>query len=351
MDELLESIQAAMAGASKVVTDKMTDDVMKVASENGISLLSLKHHSMLSYLQNILVLVGARLRDDQELYDQALKSIVSQRVVLEKGVKGLEAKINYQLEKVLRAHFKDVQVKEEKEKQKEQNKALAKERKLVGLDMNDDKEEDDSGGENEDENNSDNSEEEDDSSSEDEDELNYRPQPGRLASTATGDRHGRSVGLGKSSSTQSEASKLGAKYKAPKLAPVVPFSDKKESQVRRARNSAVEEYIRESASAPVAEPSIGSTIMDHGRGGERTERDRRKLKEVQQYEEENFTRLPGLSKKQERQAARKRQTDAITKSFFGEDWTFLDKGEKGPDGSNRKRSKSHKSGSSKKRRH
>lgn len=318
MDPLLDSVDSAISSVSKIISEKLSDELISDASENGISLLSLKNFAMLSYIQNLAMLIGARIQQDEEAYNKFLQKVVTQRVVLEKGIKGLESKISYQLEKVIRAHLKDTIAKEQEEEQA-QAKALA-------------------GSESE------SSEDDDESSSdEEEDELNYRPQPARLNSTSI-----KKSASDRSKAGASDRTKAGAKYQAPKLAPAVPFSDKKEPRERKSRNTAVEEYIRETANAPIAEPSIGSTIMDHGRGGERTERDRRKLKEVQQYEEENFTRLPGLSKKQEKKAARQRQSDAITKSFFGEDWSFLDKSERAAAGAKRK--KPQKPGSSKKRR-
>lgn len=77
----------------------------------------------------------------------------------------------------------------------------------------------------------------------------------------------------------------------------------------------MEEYLKYSSSAPMVEQSIGSGILEHGRGGEKTDRDRKREEEVQRYEEDNFVRLPGANKK-ERSKLKKARAGA----FFGEDW-------------------------------
>lgn len=249
-------------------------------ASNGISLLALKYHSLLSYIHNLAAITATQVARSSEEYptdevkdirDKAVKNTVVDRIVLEKGVKGLEAKIAYQIEKVTKAYAKA--------KQQAETQVNGK-----STDLEDDEEED----------------------SDDEDKLNYRPNPTAL----------------KSSKEETKDDK-SAKYVAPKISAATPFAKDHEGKAaRKQKNSTMEEFIQEASGAPIAEPSIGSTIMDGGRGGERTEKERRKQAEVQRYEEDNFTRLPGQSKKQAKRAAKQRQLDALTKNFGGEDWGF-----------------------------
>lgn len=67
---------------------------------NGISLLSAKNDTLLSYLQHMVLLMLARL-DGQHLPASAVKELVKDRVILEK-MRPLEAKLRYQVEKLLR---------------------------------------------------------------------------------------------------------------------------------------------------------------------------------------------------------------------------------------------------------
>ncbi|CAN6600288.1 U3 small nucleolar ribonucleoprotein protein Lcp5p [Trichomonascus vanleenenianus] len=284
MDSQLKSIISAVDSISDGL-DKQKS-VPKEAIEGsaeGISLLSLKNHAMLSYLQNIALIAASQIarsqKDTKEVMDKAVKGSITQRVVLEKGVKGLEAKIAYQIEKVLRANFKakqDAELQASGEAEAAQNG------------------------------------EESDS---DDDTLNYKPNPNALVSSTTG--------IKRPSREEEEASAKPTKYEVPKIAPVsLEAKDRDAKASRRRKNATMEEYLRQTSVAPVAEPSIGSTIMDHGRGGERTERDSKKQAEIDRYEENNFTRIVTTSKKQERKAARQRQRDAYGKNFFGEDWGF-----------------------------
>ena len=84
------------------------------------------------------------------------------------------------------------------------------------------------------------------------------------------------------------------------------------------RSHALDEFIAEELStAPIAEPSIGSTIAASGRVV-KTARDRKEEAERREYEESNFVRLPQLSKKELRDK-RKRTTSRDT--YAGEDWS------------------------------
>lgn len=254
--------------------------------ENGISLFALKNDALLSYINNIALIIAGQLKrslgeDTQSEIDDAVKRTIEQRVTMEKGIKGLESKISYQVDKALRAYRKSIET-------TEQPAAEA-----AGS--------------------------EDDES--DDDLTSYRPNVQQLQT-----RNGGSEDEG------SEEEGKSKKYRVPKIAATTQFSKDRKS---RRRDFTMEEFIEDTQDAPVAEPSIGTTIQDHGRGGMSTEKDRRKAREVQTYEEDNFTRIQNVSSKQARRDARQRQRDAMSKSFFGEDWGFLEDGS----GSGKRRAK------------
>ncbi|GMG25234.1 unnamed protein product [Ambrosiozyma monospora] len=81
----------------------------------GVSLLTLKNTSLLSYINSLSLILGSRLNaldskksDDDWTQDkvrqQAIVNSVTQRTVLDRGVKPLEKKLTYQLEKLVAAY-------------------------------------------------------------------------------------------------------------------------------------------------------------------------------------------------------------------------------------------------------
>jgi U3 small nucleolar ribonucleoprotein protein LCP5 len=116
-------------------------------------------------------------------------------------------------------------------------------------------------------------------------------------------------------------------YRPPKFAPtVMPTTERREARERRPMKSAtMDEYIsNELSTAPLAEPSVGTTIVAGGRkvktATERAEEDRRR-----DFEETNFVRLPKESKKDR---AKRNKTEGRTSKmqFGGEDWRDLGEG-------------------------
>jgi U3 small nucleolar ribonucleoprotein protein LCP5 len=96
-----------------------------------------------------------------------------------------------------------------------------------------------------------------------------------------------------------------------------------ERRDRRPNKSAtLDEFIAtELSSAPMAEPSIGSTIT-HGGRHTKSEKERREEHERREYEESNFTRLAPKSKKE----LRKESAGRATGGFGGEEWRGLGAG-------------------------
>jgi U3 small nucleolar ribonucleoprotein protein LCP5 len=87
----------------------------------------------------------------------------------------------------------------------------------------------------------------------------------------------------------------------------------------------MEEFVAsELSSAPIAEPSIGTTIVQGGRRMKTTQ-ERKDEAERTEYEEANFTRLPKESKK-ERAKKAKQLGKSGRMQFGGEEWHNLGEG-------------------------
>lgn len=273
-------------------------------TKHGVSLLTLKNHALISYLQNsALVLLSqierscnSNVESVDTVRNKAIQNTITQRIVLEKGLKGLESKISYQVEKSLRAYAKSKAAAEQAVQKKTEK-----------------------------ENNSESASEEDDEE-DNGDLLMFKPNPKLLLGSRKEDDDKTSKPRDKSVRTEDSEAKPNAsseKYQPPKIS-ATPFgtgvSAKKASQHKR-KNALMEDYLESTSIAPVAEPSIGSTIIDHGRGGVSTARDRRKQKEINDYEENNYTRLSSITRKQQEKEKKKKRS-ANSDSFFGEDWGF-----------------------------
>ncbi|KAH3670864.1 hypothetical protein WICMUC_004778 [Wickerhamomyces mucosus] len=258
----------------------------------GVSLLDLKNNSMLSYINNLILIIFSRIESTkvnndekiQNLKNQAVKNSIIQRITLEKGVKTLEKKLNYQLEKMIRNYNK---------MDKDSNEDTINKK----LESQEDGENNES-----------------DEDSEEEDELNYKPDTSSLMKSMKSN----SIKSKDQTKSSSDSKEKVEKYKAPKISAVLPPSEFKDQNSRKSNKSAklssMEEYLQETGDAPLTTSSIGSDILNNGRGGVQTERQKRKEEEIKRFEESNFTRISStVAKKQDK---RKRNTDA----FFGEDW-------------------------------
>lgn len=284
----------------------------------GMSLLSLKNEALLSYVNSlVLVLLShvERLRllelEDKvaPLKRKAVESSVQQRVTLEKGIKPLEKKLTYQLDKMVRSFHKM----EEDNARMEQKVAEAASNGSV-----EDEEE-----ENEDEEDEDEEDEEDEDDS-DEDALSYKPDASALKKMA------------KASLAKNGKPAPGGKYRPPKIsaaAPPTQFDDRAISAKSKRKLQSMEEYLRESSDLPQMEASIGATILGHGRGGVKTSRDSQKEREIQRYEESNFTRLPTTATKK----THRQQMAERANTFAGEDWSMFNNNRSLKEGTSRKR--------------
>jgi U3 small nucleolar ribonucleoprotein protein LCP5 len=309
LDSTLESVEKLHSKTDSPELPVLVQDLLDKTSQElpeGVSLLDLKNNAMLSYLNNVLLVVLARVEAAKtnknvakinEGKDEAIKRSIVQRVVMERGIKNLEKKLQYQLEKMIRNYSK---MDNESSEQ-----AAAKKLQSSGQREEDGEEDQVS---------------EEDNEEDSEDELNYKPDTSALMKSVKAASSSRAKASGSGSGKDSGSSATTEKYKPPKIAAALPPQQLRDSSGRPARNGkklqAMEEYLAETGEAPMSEQSIGSNILNGGRGGVQTAHERRKEQEIKSFEESNFTRLnTNLSKTDKRN---KRRQDQET--FFGEDW-------------------------------
>ncbi|KAF0325660.1 hypothetical protein K4K61_003170 [Colletotrichum sp. SAR11_59] len=268
--------------------------------QNGISLLDVKNELLLSYLQNLVFLILLKLRnakkqsrDDENADDTTqavVKKLVELRLYLEKGVRPLEDKLRYQIEKILRAAD-----------DAERNAKAAEAAEGGNGDNSDSASDDESGS---------------DEESDDEEDLK---------ASAMQARPDAFVRPAAASAAVAAAQKDGV-YRPPRIAPTVMPSERREKTDRRPHKSAVmDEFIEtEMSTAPLAEPSIGTTIVSGGRRM-KTAAERKDEDERREYEETNFVRLAPKSKKEQaKENARTGRSGRM--QFGGEEWRDLGEG-------------------------
>ncbi|RPA98068.1 hypothetical protein L873DRAFT_1828734 [Choiromyces venosus 120613-1] len=311
--DLLETLTALTTSLTTTSTSLQSSEFPTLtAPENGISLLDLKNELLLSYIHNVVFLVLVRLRSgtlSNGVGADAVKELVKIRVLLERGVKPLEGKLKYQIDKVIAAAAAPVDA-----------VSTAKEIEVKN-----------GGG-----GGSDSSDEEDRIDHDDYGDYSHRQklQPEATAPVSTLARkelafRPNPAALSKpsapslSTSTSTASSKDGI-YRPPRIsATSMPDTHKpseKEKPLRRKSHMLDEFVADELSTAPSAEPSIGSTIIDSGRVV-KSARDRREERERQEYEENNFVRLPKMSKKEASELKRRGGREANGLSGGGEDWS------------------------------
>jgi U3 small nucleolar ribonucleoprotein protein LCP5 len=302
LDSLTKSLTTTLDAAPKLATVELPKD--------GISLLDVKNELLLSYLQNLVFLILLKLRhaknadldnaaEEQNLDDLVVSKLVELRLYLEKGARPLEDKLRFQIDKVLRAA-------DDAERDAKAAEEIAK--------ANGHGSESESGSE---EGESDEEEDEEEDGAVDGRkiaDLQHRPNLGGFQRPAA------AVYAGK----ETDASGV---YRPPKIAPVVmPTTERREKGDRRPIKSAtLDEFIAdEMSTAPIAEPSIGTTIVNFGRKI-KTASERRKEDERRDFEERNFVRLPKESKKDRAKRA-KAEGGTRRMNFGGEEWRDLSEG-------------------------
>lgn len=249
-----------------------------VPSSDGLSLLETKNELLLSYLQNLVFLILFKLCNHQssqeangvseELsYDDIVKKLVSLRLYLEKGVRPLESRLKYQLDKLLLAAS---EASSQPAPQPGDHKSTSRKCPSSGSSA---------------------SASESDGESEAPNpiisDLSHRPNLSaftrpRQASPSTSSKRDSNV------------------YRPPRITPTaLPTTDRpSKAPDRKRKNAMLDTFIQEELStAPIAEPSIGA---DNGLRGKEAQ----KARERKEYEELRLVRLPsegGKKKKGKRE--------------------------------------------------
>ncbi|KAI0462240.1 hypothetical protein LJB42_004328 [Komagataella kurtzmanii] len=310
MEELIETIGASVETTEKSLKEmlgsldsELPEIIKAVKGEGsdveGVSLLDLKNSAIASYVNSLILIIltnieRMKLNGKDEEFNFQRESIVKnstvQRVTLDKGVKGLEKRLQYQIEKMVRAYTRMEQ--DEKDLKEKQTQQLDEDGEEKEVDEAEDEEE----------------EEEE----EEEEGMSYRPNPSAMLEKL------------KSSTSKPLPSGSSDKYRPPRIAAVAPPSseaNQERSKRKHKKLQSMEEYLQETNEAPMLTESVGSNIMAHGRGGVKTSRERDREEEIREYEETNFTRLPtSVTEK-----SKKQKKDHRLNTFAGEDWSFFGK--------------------------
>ncbi|CAI1960125.1 hypothetical protein SEUBUCD646_0E02130 [Saccharomyces eubayanus] len=288
-----------------------------------VSLLSLKNGSMLGYINSLMMLIGDRL--DEKCKNptamDARERSVQHRVVLERGVKPLEKKLSYQLDKLTRAYTKM-----EKEYKDAEKRALERSSLVSHGD----------GADSEDEDSSD-------------EEMAYRPNTAGIINTDKKSSHRATAEeASKEENGEEDGENESGVYRPPKITAVLPpqqthFEDKfnareHKDRSNKSRMQAMEEYIRESSDQPDWSTSIGADIVNHGRGGIKSSRDTEKERKVTSFEEDNFTRV-NVTNKNDKRKQKQRERSARVNVIGGEDFGIFSSKRKLEDSTSRRGAK------------
>ncbi|KAJ5203572.1 hypothetical protein N7449_005651 [Penicillium cf. viridicatum] len=313
LSTLLETLNTCLSTTSSSLPKPHKDapsDVTIEPPQDGISLLDTKSEILLSYLQNLVFLIIFQLRNvsakqtpkeksqstDNSLEDDIRKKLIELRVFLERGVRPLEGRLKYQVDKVIKA------AEDAERTEKAQPAKTKKSRKAAtsNSEVSSGEDEDASGSEDE----------------EDIDEMAYRPNVSAF-----------SKGVAEQKKAQPSKGAVEGPgdgiYRPPRIMPTsLPTTERRERQDRRPiRSNVIDEFVSaEMSSAPMAEPSIGSTIIDGGRTV-KSKKDREREAERTTYEETNFVRLPKETKKELAKRGRGKDT-----TYGGDEWKGLNEG-------------------------
>lgn len=313
LSTLLDNLKSCLTSAASSLPaprKEAPSDISIEPPQDGISLLDTKSEILLSYLHNLVFLIIFQLRNasskqdandsedvaDVPIREEAVKKLVELRVFLDRGVRPLEGRLKYQVDKVVKA----AEDAERTERPGRSRKSKKSRKDSQGSDQGSSDEDDASGSDEEDE---------------DMDEMAYRPNVAAFSK-------------GKPEENKSQAKSVTEEpsdgiYRPPKIMPTaLPSTDRREREDRRPRRSnVIDEFVNaEMSSAPMAEPSIGSTIIAGGRQT-KSKKDREHEADRTRYEETNFVRLPKETKKEK--AKRGGGRDA---TFGGDEWKGLTEG-------------------------
>lgn len=322
VDELLKQMETSLEGTNEGIVKILEQGndhpefIQQLLADGDkkledVSLLDLKNRSMLSYIHNVVLVIlsqverikKGKVEEVEGLRQEAIENAITQRVTLDKGIKPLEKKLTYQLDKMVRSYNK--MQSDYNNKEEESNVA------------DDDKQKESRG-----------SDSEESSEESSEDELSYRPDASSLIK--------KPMKKTSKSTEASDPSDPSETYKPPKISAMAPPSSisngQRENNRPNQKLQSMEEYLRESSDLPMEDRSIGANIVNHGRSV-KTSQERKREQEVQRYEEENFTRLPNTMTKKDKSQKRR----DMVNTFGGEDWSMFNNTRDIGEGTSRKR--------------
>jgi U3 small nucleolar ribonucleoprotein protein LCP5 len=320
---LLENLTSCLSSTGSSIPKAKRESPTDVSIEpphDGISLLDTKSDLLLSYLHNLVFLVIFQLREvasaeskaeensdvengKSSLREEIVKKLTELRVYLDRGVRPLEGRLKYQVDKVIKAA-------EDADRAERGAQATTKSKAKTAKSASNNKPgSEESSGDSESDSDGEDEEEEDI------DEMAYRPNVSAFAK-----------GIKSEAQTEEKADKMSGDgiYRPPRIMPTaLPTTERKEQRDRRPRRSnVIDEFVSaEMSAAPMAEPSIGSTIVQGGRHS-KTRKEREHEAERTSYEETNFVRLAKESKKERA----KRRGQGKESTFGGEEWKGLTEG-------------------------
>jgi U3 small nucleolar ribonucleoprotein protein LCP5 len=314
-DTTVSTLMSTLADSlTSATTSLPSDHDLVQPPTDGISLLDTKNALLLSYIHNLVFLIILKLRQTagegqdaiMPLDAAVIKKLVELRVYMERGVRPLEGRLKYQIEKALRAADDAERAAATKT---DGGARSSNTTKVNGVNQ------DDSDASDADASDADTGASPQPAKPSD---LSYRPNPAALLRKRE-----------PSSNTKTSNPRLSATYKPPRITPTsMPTSNTSSRDTnlsRRQRKShLLDEYVSSELSlAPLAEPSIGSnsTILARGRGSLNA-RQREKERERTEYEERNLARLPGETRAEKRKA-RMRGEGGARNVYGGEQWVEL----------------------------
>ncbi|KAL8841862.1 MAG: hypothetical protein Q9170_000735, partial [Blastenia crenularia] len=229
---------------------------------DGLSLLDTKNELLLSYLQNLVFLILFKLRNNHSAhepdrdspgpsYGDIVKHLISLRLYLEKGVRPSEARLKYQLDKLLLA-ASDAQPSRPNAPSLKPASRSRTQRSSISNPSASHSEDDESS-----------------TANPTASDLSHRPN----LSSFTRPRQ---------TSPPSSSKRDSNVYRPPRITPTaLPTTDRpSQSSTRKRKNAMLDTFVREElSSAPVAEPSIGAGNGLRGRDAQR-ERERKEYEEL-----------------------------------------------------------------------
>ncbi|KAI4164566.1 MAG: hypothetical protein LQ342_001879 [Letrouitia transgressa] len=241
---------------------------------DGISLFDIKNELLLAYLQNLSFLILFKLQNQSHSQHQPpslpqteiTEKLIALRIYLEKGVRPLESRLKYQVDKLLLAASEADASAKPLSQQPSRNPTTRRESSASASAS-------------------------DDHGIVEPSDLSHRPNPAAMMAPRSATQNTRDDrGTGKDEV-----------YRPPRITPIAPPTTARKSTARdkdkrQQKSHLLDTFVREElSSAPLAEMSIGAGSGLRGREAER-ERERR------EYEETRLVRLPAEGKKGRKRA-------------------------------------------------